>query len=97
MMTIPIYIQQNEAAQRKIWSQQEQKIRDQRFRKFIDRQQASENKDLPDNVSMTCQSTMVDPAVIFVSTMKGGFRAWFLKVVWNPILHFFHRNDDYDD
>jgi len=96
-MTTAIYLQERFAAQRKIWSQQEKRIRDQRFRQFVDREQASENKDLPDNIFMTCQSTMVDPACYPVYTAKRGFKAWFLKSVRNPILHLFQRKDDCDD
>lgn len=102
-MAIPIYNQQIDAAQRKMFMQQEKKLRNERFREFENKESYkpmdNPTPELADEsfLKLWHQNTVQSMKGFFgendvtFNIKRGGFKTWFIQSIWNPI---FHRKEE---
>lgn len=95
-MAIPMYWQQIEATQRKLWAQREHKLRMERFREFENqgsiRPMDNSLPDMPiDPALVQLQPQCTTPAQWIINrenrTRWEKFTDWFMESIWNPIFH----------
>jgi len=109
-MAIPIYLQQIDAAQRKMWMQREKKLRNERFREFENKgsfkPMDNPTPELPDesflnvhyqNIAGTRKGFFGEDDVTFADDFKlnsSGFKNWFILKIWHPIRMIFRKKYD---
>jgi len=99
-MTIPIYLQQMEATQRKLYAQREKKVRQKQFREFENRRSFKpmdnptpklpiEEPILKVEIQNTSPVQWIPDFEKRTKWMK--FETWLIQSVWNRIIYFFNK------